>query len=575
MAAQFLLLAIPAGIACLLLARDRITLWMSALGIGVLGTFLMYTITRTAWIAVSVEVIIVLGILMRERLLKTAGITAPGERAIAFFAAIGLALLMFNYTSNGWQWRMGEALSRLGEVKRILDSDPDQPKKRSRKKTTSPGLNQEALSLDGVKPSRSIADRGPSSIVERSTLYRNTIEIVKDHPMGGVGLANFQVHYPDAASRGRQDFGLSLFRRPKNVHNDFLQVTSELGLVGLFLVLATGTAGTVVMLRSMASKHPASTRIVAATALIALVGVSVNALASFPAYRSIPPFYAAIYFGLAARNGEGFMTGNILLRDRLRRLRGGRWLLGMAGAFFVLFCLWAGIRALWWKADRYYQLQRNTVRAEKWEEVVRWGAKVQRFNPFRKDTFLSSGSALLELRKYKEAVDHLSEYRKGFPHAISNLYYLARCYEQLKDYEEAETLLLKLRAIIPHEGWIHRILGRVYIAQGRKEEGQESLRLATIAEPKNEKFHFYHGEYAYRRKQYEKAEMAFRKAMKLNESWVDPHRLLGKMLIEDLDRMEEGRLHLERVLELKPDHWDRRSLSKLIAEATQAQPVQP
>jgi len=70
----------------------------------------------------------------------------------------------------------------------------------------------------------------PSSIVQRTTLYRFAFELFVEHPLIGVGTSGFEVH-----SRAEPDVGAREYP-----HNLPLQLASEFGILGLAVVGALG-----------------------------------------------------------------------------------------------------------------------------------------------------------------------------------------------------------------------------------------------------------------------------------------------------------------------------------------------
>lgn len=69
-----------------------------------------------------------------------------------------------------------------------------------------------------------------SSVGQRMEFYRNTFKIVKQHPLLGVGTGGFKQAYADQV-RGTDQVATH------NPHNEYLMVTSQLGLAGLMLLL--------------------------------------------------------------------------------------------------------------------------------------------------------------------------------------------------------------------------------------------------------------------------------------------------------------------------------------------------
>jgi O-antigen ligase len=73
----------------------------------------------------------------------------------------------------------------------------------------------------------------------RLDLWRIALLIFKGHPLGGVGLGNFQVVEPSYAT---QTLNLTMVRQIVQeqlvVHNTYLQMAADLGLIGVGLFLA-------------------------------------------------------------------------------------------------------------------------------------------------------------------------------------------------------------------------------------------------------------------------------------------------------------------------------------------------
>ncbi|MES2132970.1 MAG: O-antigen ligase family protein [Bacteroidota bacterium] len=71
---------------------------------------------------------------------------------------------------------------------------------------------------------------------ERLVLWKKTYHVIHQHLIKGVGIGNWQIHYPDAtlANLWRAEDLNYTFQRP---HNDFLWILSETGLIGFNLFL--------------------------------------------------------------------------------------------------------------------------------------------------------------------------------------------------------------------------------------------------------------------------------------------------------------------------------------------------
>ncbi len=71
---------------------------------------------------------------------------------------------------------------------------------------------------------------------ERLELWDKTYDMIKDHPLIGVGSGNWQIHFPNATLKGMyraEDLNFT-FQRP---HNDILWTISETGFIGFNLLI--------------------------------------------------------------------------------------------------------------------------------------------------------------------------------------------------------------------------------------------------------------------------------------------------------------------------------------------------
>ena len=98
------------------------------------------------------------------------------------------------------------------------------------------------ITSDNIIQTKTISNSFTSSnntntFTTRIYLWKNSIEIIKDNPITGIGLGNWQIYFP---KYGLQEFssvisdGLLTYQRP---HNDFLWIWSEFGITGIILFI--------------------------------------------------------------------------------------------------------------------------------------------------------------------------------------------------------------------------------------------------------------------------------------------------------------------------------------------------
>ena len=106
--------------------------------------------------------------------------------------------------------------------------------------------------------------------------------MIKDHFWVGVGLGNHKIHYPPYHHRVTPEISYRVQFQLAHVHNDYLQVFAELGLIGVILLgwLFYLFFKTIVHLHLTATSHYVHFRLIGIE--VAIVGLLVNAFFSSP-----------------------------------------------------------------------------------------------------------------------------------------------------------------------------------------------------------------------------------------------------------------------------------------------------
>lgn len=123
----------------------------------------------------------------------------------------------------------------------------------------------------------------------RRDIWRATIELIKDHPIAGVGLGAFQFAY----TRYDQSSGV---QRVEQTHNDYLQIVADAGLIGgamglLFVILLFGRGFSAAQTRNRQKR---------AVVLGALTGCFAIAIHSFVEFNLQVTSNAQLFLALAA-----------------------------------------------------------------------------------------------------------------------------------------------------------------------------------------------------------------------------------------------------------------------------------
>jgi tetratricopeptide (TPR) repeat protein len=139
------------------------------------------------------------------------------------------------------------------------------------------------------------------TIVERTLLWQNTWQMIKEHPLMGVGAGNWQLFFP---KYGLHHFmqtnylisdGYTTFQRP---HNDFLWIWSELGILGLLVYISIFSFAIYYAIKNIKAAINTENKITEAAFLMAVVGYVFIALVDFPLERSEHQFFVTILLSI-------------------------------------------------------------------------------------------------------------------------------------------------------------------------------------------------------------------------------------------------------------------------------------
>lgn len=527
MAAQVLVLVIPVAAVLVHLARGRGEFIAAATALTLSLTYLGHTFTKSCWIALAVSggAALALGYQCGWRPRLKSG------NFQALLVAVVIGSLAINVTKDGVRWRWPE----IGAYLSGLAEEPDE-------------TVTEADRLQ-AKASRSVA--------VRTIFWRNTVEMIREHPVMGVGLNNWRVNYPAATLKGTPDPTLQN-RSPERAHNDVLQVWAELGTIGLGLLVIVVGVFLREALKGLRAVKEREEQVVLIGALAGLAAIGVDSLFSFPLDREVPPLFAAVLAAMALQRarlvkGEGRSASSSLKlgrpdeeREERRRcdsadapgLPAGSWQHGAMCCDgpdskvskyrrVVAVVLFAGAVAMFvwqqrlWVADGYFKEQLAAARKADWAEVIRLGELVKQMEPSRMDAYRMTGRAHERLGQVDEAWMDLRLALRYAPDDTQLLYYLAICAQKRGQFGAAAEALQRASEIVPQDALYPHHLGLVYIAQQEGAKAVKALLQAKDLNPQDAAVYFNLGLAYEMVGQKEAAVASYQKALELRPGWEE------------------------------------------------------
>ncbi len=541
-AAQYVVLVMPLGAGLFLTARTRAGEWLAAFACSLMGVYLLNTSTKACWVAVGVGAAFVAALLLRERLklgarfltdrvesgssgkanrrdraasgssreaARRGGKSGPFEgpacpngrgrrwnRTAALVSAAVFALVLANLTPKGFRWRLGRLYGQMS----VLWHKPDDAGK----------------DMTGPAPTQSDAEYR-SSIHYRFLLWGNTLEMIKDHPVLGVGIGNWRVRYVGYSSKFALDKGVTSRRQPGRAHNDHLQVLAELGLVGAALYLWLGYAIYRAVVRALARGTDRPTRYLAMAVAAGVLGILVDASFSLPFQLAVPPLIVMVY--LAILGGVLAPSPPAREQDDAEPSRGAlppgpvrlpvRAFYSAAAVVAILFVVHALMQLCRIRADWHFRRMDFASVKGNWKTVVVEGEKASKYDPRRKKTLVTVAGGHIRLARsdkttkakrgrLERAAAMLKEVVRAYPCNLKAYNHLGVAYMEIAELERKAsparfksalgTSLAYFKsalAVRPEYADVHCNLASVYDKLGKRDEAVASLGRALWYDPQN------------------------------------------------------------------------------------------
>jgi O-antigen ligase len=148
-------------------------------------------------------------------------------------------------------------------------------------------------------------DTRATALRTRLGIWCRTVDMIREHPVLGVGPGNWPVAFPlHAEPNALRDGVVTATRAPRQAHNDLLERTAETGALGLFALGALAFAVAGAARRRLASGDD-DARSAAAASVASLVALVAIGAGSFPLEMPATIAIAGIAMGFVVGKGPG------------------------------------------------------------------------------------------------------------------------------------------------------------------------------------------------------------------------------------------------------------------------------
>lgn len=392
--------------------------------------------TRSIWLAIMVFIIVsaCLGLIFRK------GITTAGKgkllKSVVLLVVIHLLAFSAAYFINRYS------------IKHPL-FNPSQP-------------NTEMIK-DLDERVGSIFNTSSPNRMKRISVWRNTLDMIKDYPVLGVGAGNWKIWAPNYYQPDPHEGYYHNWRRP---HNDFLWVFAEKGVLGMLVYLGFFVSIFILAWKALRKTSQENHKILVIFMLGGLAGYLIDASFSFPYERidlqMFMMFYVAVILWIhhtTQTNTQGF-----------QKMRHQYLLLG--AALLLITGLIIGRKMV--KGEVYTNYSYTAHMTQNWPTAVYaidlGYSSFAQLDPSNNPMLWFRGSANMRQGKLKEAQADLEKALKQNPYSLSTLTDLGTVHFQLGNYDKAIEIYNEATRIFPMQRFALRIQGMSYAKLLRWEE---------------------------------------------------------------------------------------------------------
>ena len=501
MASQFIVLVIPFGFYLFLKTENNVVGWITTLLTGLMVLYAVYTKSLAAWVSISVEVIVFISVLLY--LVKTGKYQFKiKSRLPALVLTFTGFLLLINIDSGGFNFKFGGLSDQVTSVQEFVESK----------------------SSSGVDVVRSdAAVKGQSSIEWRWSVWLNSLAMIKDNPIIGVGAGNYKIEYPLYNHKVLKDTKFNLENQLDRAHNDYIQAAAEFGITGFVIALWAVVCFYYILFclfKGDLSDLSGKKLLLAAALMSAGTGMLFNAGFSFPFQRAIPPFIVMLIFAIACvMHAQKKKTSHTSIIDT-------RLLYAVTFVCTLLFFYIGHYHYTMIKADKYFGRTIRCYNNGNWKQLLHEADKALSYNAGRKRVLFYKGFASNELGQIKKSIQYYEELIQYFPNYINGLLNLGIVYGKVGENAKAVEIFKKITILMPDKGGYYSDTGYYLTKLGKLDQAYTYLKKGAELEKENAIILLNFAATCIQMKKYAEAIKVLKKVAELEPDWDQPGQYL-------------------------------------------------
>ena len=447
MAMHYILLTISLGVVLFWHSQRLIESWFYGIAITLMLTYIVYSTTRAAWIAVTVQGLLLVSYALWEYFKNKQFVGFDPSKLKIGLACTALLLLMVHMSADGFN---RNAMSRMADDVQSI-------------------ATESTLKSDSANA--------------RWALYANSLLIIRDNPLLGAGFGNWKLTYPIYQQQAILDKLTTEHNQPLKVHNDVIEYVSELGLIGLFIILFIGfwILRTSYQLLSSAALNE---RLLCIGAFTSLAGIAVDAQFSFPMQLPVPLTLTLLMIAVLAILSRLNTSDSLFLWQPTRKAYRSLSLLML---LLALASSWLLFR--WHQSEQAWQKAKVAESRLDFDRIVSYANDSLRWLPWREEAYFFIAFAYQHKGQHVEALALYDKLLKQYPHSSSAQLRAAQSAMLSNQPEKAISVLDQLILNRPYSAEVHKHQGLLYYNYlNDKGKGVDYFESALQLDPKVPQF---------------------------------------------------------------------------------------
>lgn len=407
-------------IALFLLFSNQIkanSVWVLTLITSLMMVFIFYTKTRSSWLSIIGEIILISGFLVIKRHRLKEWISWDSNKTKAVLVSVVLFAIMINFNDKGFHFFSEQAQATF--------------------------------------------DGAGGSGKTRFIIWEVAIDMIKSSPIFGTGLGSW---FQNEMQGG---FGVHNVMSYQRVHNDFLEVGVETGTIGMILLLIAALITTLVVFKII-HKDNKSNMWFYFLLWVGLSGSFVQMQFSFPYQLAMPSMLLGLYLGFIAKRSEEFIQPVKAFSFKTSKA----YYYSVRVFWVVLMIVVSSIYMQWANTYSHLNHLNSTGKIEKLHTAVPPIYHLELQNIFG---FL--GTAYLKASRYDTVVKIEEQALKYWPDANGSLYRYSFTLMKKKHYHKALEVAKHLQKV-SGRGYYkgHFMEMEIYKLQGKNKKFMQTFK---------------------------------------------------------------------------------------------------